>query len=907
MVTQNKNWRTEALGLMFQHGAHEEELKACIHEKQVQLRLNGAKLRNLPAGSKASSFFATLPDAAIEVVRGWFLEKAKFEGSPSLQEAIDYLRVQQTDGMGREAAKPYWRAILAAFCQEQSESLRDFLSNPPERQKARGAELAGPAPLPALAIDPANLGQCLAVLKGEGSMNGPLAALVFGLVAAGRGDQQGVNRAREAIAAGNLPDSLALDDLLLAAGAHAIPMRSGLRLRTPKKLSDAGLIDPEEVLPLAIVKKYLLTGQFFAYVVGVMVSGELVMVTPDEAKLLYKYSGDITAFPKSLPANHYENEAGLWRVEHHNNDKNTQFIIKSHEARVYDVVDVPHASGDPDAVRAWLQTQFQARHGYFPIFQLADGVLVRMPGDTDPAMSRFDRPLEMYESLEAYDLGQSRRIVLGALPASTGKYDCSPVSILLKRILVRAREASIDFPAFSNAQITALGEFLALEEVEPVGASLQRASQRLAQAANLREALQDSLGEIMAIKQVVEQVEEEKAKIVDRFVKERASEEAVLANLKEQQRQAIEATEAARKMARQQEGDLVRNIKTAFERARADGIRTLADVALFQGLLGSTTPPTPTRESPSPTLTASAATLATAEIGDPVTSSTELTNTIRRAARASRLSPQLLCSVLAAAKTCGAVGLWGGRRSSVASAISTIVSGGVYCQISAGADVFSPADLMRRPAAVISGNLRLAMSLGEFLEQQGSLGRACVVEVIGANRAPLEAYLPELLEAVSRDDGMLSIPWTDNEGKVRGGELLGPVLFLLGFVAGQSIFPLSEHLSRELPICTVDHEWGDEATDEGPLTMRPRHMPLDGWKSITPSLISARQERLSMALSRLGMAESEAADLAAVMLHGGRPGYTLEASAGFSRRLLDALAKSPVLASDGNPQRENGA
>lgn len=907
MATQMKNWRKDALALMFQHGAHEKELTTCIFDRQVQLRLNGAKLRNMPAGSQAASFLASLPDTAMEVVREWFAKKTKFEGSPSMQEAIEYLKGLPTADMAKEAAKPHWRAILAAFCQKQPDSLRDFLASPPKALKPREAELANPVPRPGLAIDAPSLAQCIAVLRGETPVDGPLAGLVSGLVAAGRGDLQGVDAARKAIAMGKLPDVQALDELVLAAGGRAVPTRPGLRLRAPKKLSDAGLVDPEAAIPLAIVKKHLPSGQFFASVAGVVVDGSLVILTPSEAKDLYRFSGDITAFPRSLAADHYENEAGLWRVEHHNTDRNTQFIITAHEARVYDVVGVPHTSDDPDAVRAWLQTQFRARHDYFPIFELADGMLVRMPGDTDPATSRFDRPMHLYESLEAYDLGHGRRVVLGALPIPTGKYDCSSVSLLLKRILVRAREASREFPAFTNAQIQALGEFLTQEEADPIGPSLQRASERLAQVANLREELADSLGEIMAIPQVVEQVAEEKAKIVGKFIKERASEESVLVNLREQQRQAVEAAEAARKMARQQEADLVRHVKAAFERARADGIKTLADVALFQGLLGTITPETSPREAAPPAEPAIADSLAAVEAGDPVMSSIELTNAIRRAARASNLSPQLLYSVVAAAQACGAVGLAGSRRSAVAPAVAAVVSGGIYCQVSAGADIFSPADLMRRPAAVIAGGLRLAMPLGEFLERQGSLGRSCVVEVIGANRAPPEAYLPELLEAASRDDGMLCIPWTDNKGKARGGELLGPVLFLLGFVLGKSTFPLTEPLSRELPICAVDHEWGDEETDDPPPTMRLRHLPSQGWKSITSKLTCTRQERLSETFSRFGMAEAEATALASVMLCAGRPGYTAEAPAGFARRLQEALAQSPILTIDGGLQRETGA
>jgi hypothetical protein len=214
---------------------------------------------------------------------------------------------------------------------------------------------------------------------------------------------------------------------------------------------------------------------------------------------------------------------------------------------------------------------------------------------------------------------------------------------------------------------------------------------------------------------------------------------------------------------------------------------------------------------------------------------------------------------------------------------------------------------MRRPAAVIADSLRLAMPLGDFLEQQAALGRPCVVEIIGANRAPPEAYLPELLEATSRGDGMLSLTWTDITGKARGGGLVGPVLFLLGFTSGKSTFPFAEPLSRELPICAVDHEWGDEEDDEPSPKMPLKHLPARDWASLTPKLVSSRQERLLSTLLLLGMAELDARGLATVMLGAGRAGYTAEAPAGVASRLQEALSISPAPTFDDGPQRETGA
>jgi hypothetical protein len=716
---------------------------------------------------------------------------------------------------------------------------------------------------------------------------------MYGLVAAGRRDLKTVEAAKAVLFASTEPESARLAEIVTQAAKASDRARAvGLHLRAPITLAEAGKFDVEDFPVLAIVKSQLPNGRFFSRVLGVLVNGQLAMLSTSEAKDLYRETGDVTAFPGNLSANHYLDESALWRVTRKNTESKTQFVITSYHARVFDVVKVPHASNDRDGVRIWLQTQWNVKRGQFPLFELEDGLIVRLPGDwADPTTYKFENPLDSFETLNGYAVGRDRLggVVLGPLPAPSGKYDCAPVATLVKRIL-RSHQSFSQFPAFTNAQIQALADFSAREEAEPIASSLPLASLRLSQISNLKTDLTDALGEIMLLPQVVNEVETEKAKLIEAFKAARIKEESTLERLREQQQQISNEIKASRKAARQKEVDLSLQLKAAFERAREDGLKTLAEVAVLQCLLGTTT----SGQASEPRTDPVSDELQRVDIGNPITTSLELSNALLRAANSSGLSQQMLISLVSGAQSCGAVGLSGNRRGTVARTLAAVISGSVYCQVSAGADIFSPADLLRRPAAVIGDGLRIAMPLGEFLEQQSALGRPSVVEILGANRAPLEAYLPEFLEAAIRNDGKLCVPWTDSHGRSRGGGLVGPTFFLLGFITGKSTFSLPVELSRSLPICALDHEWGDEEILDPPPKMPNRHLSLEGHRTISSPNTTDPQKRLAYACSCLGLSDSDASTLSSVMLLSGRPGNTFEAPEGFAAKLQKALAQSSI-------------
>jgi hypothetical protein len=116
------------------------------------------------------------------------------------------------------------------------------------------------------------------------------------------------------------------------------------------------------------------------------------------------------------------------------------------------------------------------------------------------------------------------------------------------------------------------------------------------------------------------------------------------------------------------------------------------------------------------------------------------------------------------------------------------------------------------------------MKFGDFLESQARLQRTSVIDILGANRAPLESYLPELMSAVTTQDLTSAIAWEDGEGNVRSIDFSGPVFLFLHLVSGDSTFPIPDPFSQSIPLIPLDFPWGDEESPDQSITAIPRNL-----------------------------------------------------------------------------------
>jgi hypothetical protein len=873
VATKIKNWTVQSKELMFLWGAHTEELKTCISEKDSALRLAGAKIRNKPAGHKASAtFIATLPEPALEVVRTWFLKKTTFEEKPTLSDSLKYFSTLNFEEYNNEKAKKYWRSILCSYCQKKPvEDVTNFINNTPKSSRVEEIELE--INTSKIATDSNSLINCIEAVKTKKDLKEaePLYLFVSGIIAATRNETKDIDTIIKKFNDKKFLDTKKIKELFEEIQKNFPHNQKALEIRTSHTAETFGVIDPEKGLALATITNHLKSGQFFARVEGVFIEEKFVSLSSQEARELFKFSGDITGYQNKLSGSHHDGEIGLWKVTHQNTEKKTQYLITEHHARVYEVIQIPHKSDDPESVRSWIQTSFKYNLGQFPIFELDDGLLVRAPWDlTDTSNTKFEKALEVYDELEAFLTPHGKKIVIGPLPAFSKKYDCAPIGTLIKRIL-RLHEESLDFPTFTKNQAQAAAEFLASQDFEILESNLSRTKTRLMSAADLREQVESCIQLVLAIPEVSEAVEGEKSKIIADFIKSRITEESTLTKLKNQQQQVTEAIELTQRNAKKLETDIANHLKNAFERASRDGAKTLADFAVFKSFLPNATNSIDIKKNQSIS-NLNTNLLKSTTKGNPIKTIAELSNSLSRAAIASSLSPQLIRHVSSALLASCAVGLIGNRRSSIAPTLASVFSSGIYCQLSIGADIFSPADLMTRPVTVFTPHSQVAMTLGEFVDFQNELNHMCIVDVLGSNRAPIDSYIPELIEHASNGKKFISIPWTDLNGSSRGGNQIYPIYMLLNFVSGKSTFPVSRELLEVIPLCEVSHKWGDEEDTQTNAKLPNRHIESEHLFELFESIKSAKlnvSENMRCSLLALGISEADASSLAQVAFANG--------------------------------------
>ena len=712
--------------------------------------------------------------------------------------------------------------------------------------------------------------------KREASNGNLLRFLLDGVIASYKGDQAASERAKAEIMKSDVV--LGPDLAELIGQFHSNTGRTGLRLRKALNNKGSYTLDPDLYYAVAEIRKILPSGQFFASVIGMMVGESLLELSPGEARKVYPLAGEILAFPNTISGHHHEGELAIWRTERHETDKQNKLIITSLHARLYEVIPVPHPSSDPDSLREWLLSFYQNPTANLPIFQLSDGGLVRLPGDPkDTKLYKFENPIDLYESLDAIELANGRRLVVSPLPAASQKLDCAPPITTIKRLL-KMQKSGEQFPHFSRAQVDSLSDFIKAEVDYSLSPSLARATERLGSVAELKEKLNEVVTELMLLPEVSQQIEEEKKSLLLKFADDQNDFKNNLQKLKDEKIKLEGEISAARKSIKMQEQELVSRIREKFQKAQSEGVETLAQVALFRSLIGVSQTSDP-RLSKEAIKTGSLFT--SLETGAELASLDALKLALARSSYSSGQSTQLMSAVISSAFVCGAVGLIGEKKEAVVQMLGTVLAGGVTCSVSISVDMFSISNVFSAPALVKVGGLSIGMTFGEFLEMQSSLGRTSVVELVGANRMPPESYLPDLMNIFRPSSTPSSVVWTGPDGNIKTTTFNYPVILLLSFLSGKSTFPMMSPLSTQIPLVAVDIQWGDEPLKDDSVIVKTSHLSVLVRSELTQnlsmrtvgniSLISGDSEVLSMALENFGCIDSES--LAKVILHAGRPGY----------------------------------
>lgn len=889
----------DRLSFMYLLGAAPGEVDRCLSESKKRLVGAGAKADNLPVGlERRVRFLAGLQPKPELIVRDWFKKNAIFEGLGDLDTALECIKSNRASIKDVQVVKTAWRTLLRTYAHRESvPRVEAFLAGADAHSTVPPTGSSDHAAPAAMEITDEDADSCIAIAEGKPLPMPlrPLPALISGMLASMRGDERTAEERSAELGANSSPlaQKLGLAISTLQSRRCDSPTRASARKLQPYV---RGMIDSADNVPfIGVVKKVLPQGQIFVSLAALYIDGKWTEVSPMQAKELFPSSGDATAAPHSIPGTFVEGEIGTWIAELKSPDKSTRYVITQHHGRVYAVNQVPHSSQEPDEVRRWLLDAYKPSPGSVPVFHLSDGVALRLPGDlSNPSKFNFDMPLDCYRGLEPIELGASRLVLAPHLPAGLGKFHCEPSGTLIKRLFKQARDFE-NVPALGKVQLQALANFANLSSSESDLRAHARALESLDNAADAKAILDGTIRQILELPAIKGRIDAEIAEIAEKYAAEQNNLKNEIVDLAEKRRllnadlearkEAAQAElEKLKKAGRQQEAELEKRIKNTFDKAVEGGLETLANAALLRVILvGKPAAPQAQEIQASPAIPAGQlnadfnAAFSAGGKGN-LPNKRALIAAITARAEQSGLSETMILSAIALASVRPVIGLTGQSARKTIAVLAALMSDGVLCEVSVNGDMFSISDLMNAPALVRSGARGWPATLGAFLEAQAKAGRASVIELRGANRAPPESIFPELAEPQGADDGGREICWRDAMGGLRHVSIRTPAVFALTFAAGKSVFPIQGALAACMPIVHTDGPWGDETEPSGKPAMDPTEISAEAWNTLSGATQpggrknSAVQTQASQAAEALGFSAPKAQAIASLAFLAGRTG-----------------------------------
>ncbi len=872
---------------MLERGTELHELDRCLNETRKPLISAGAKADNLPKGlNHQAEFVESLSLKAEDLVCAWFRKQADFTGYGDPEAAAQALFADPDCN-----DRAIWRAVLRAFVfREQTPVVGHWLngaSSPIERA------LVDAAPSVESGISAEDVEQCLSIAQGNKPVGAQrlLPMFMAGTIAAARGDAKTAESWIYSLESLGEATGSKLAEAIKAVKSTATPGLSPTRA----PLLASSMVNEVDHLPfIGIVKKILPSGQLFVSLAALKVDGIFYEVPTALAKQVFPETGDATVFPSSISKPFTEGEVGLWTAVCRGPEHATRCVVERTLARPFLPVRVPHPSTDPDAVRNWMLHVYKPSVAHQPLFVLTDGVAVRLPsGQSDPGRVEFDTPLDGYRDIQWMELASTGISFVADLPTQVEKFDFSPPSTLVKRLFKKLKESAVA-PSFSKNEIQSIAELADTDQASAF--SIQRALDRLRNAADAKNLLEAASAELLGIPAVVAIVEAEKSRVADAHAQEvlqaqKALDEVgrkklALEGELEQLRAAIrKEIEQQKRSVKQQEADLIRRMRLAFEKASQEGADALAQSAVIKAVLrmdgaiggaetttGLTVAGVSAAALPPPTEPVSSA--PEPQVGSSLPSVRALRRAVEARSTASGLNETLLASVLAAAWSSPVIGIAGGAAGSLVQAVADVIAAGLHCRASVAQDMFNVGDLMRSTAVARQAGNVWAVTVGDYLEMASAAGIPAIIELRGANRAPLETLLPELLDC---GPGGLGVSWRDASGTLRHAASGVTVVWMMTFADGKTVFPVPAGLAFETPLLSTEG-WPLEQPQPEPAFVASS-INAKIWSDLGASAgvntidASLARNGLRIAAEALGLDRAEAEAVERLALTIGRPGY----------------------------------
>jgi hypothetical protein len=572
-------------------------VRVLLRNNRTRLLMAGAKADNLPrSNEKIVDFLTSVPDRAFDVFRASAREQIP---APviTVEEAVS--AVASTDSSSNQARYEGLKAIFYFLCSDPIPDLILSFLKPPSVPSTKATkeldtfrprhsesfsesvelfttQLLGTAPnqIAKLPATFAAIGAIVAARCGDDMLSTALAAAI------GDCPPTALQVFNEALARAKLPQQ---DEHLLTA--------SGLQLSSPITVDDIDGLDGEQLAVVGRCTKVLSNGQCFIDVIGYREGGRLYQLREEQTKQLFAESGDLVIFPGAenvrppLPR-----EFGVWSVQYRNNPHPTKYLATTLLNPIYEIINVPHLSTEVDRFRKWIADEYPQISVPRPVFKFLDGCMARPVGE----LSEFLRPdkdhlVDIWASAEAC-LWRGHALILNVIPSSDRRADFSDVSFATRELLRRHFDSGVEAKLTKAAIQEILRHIKTDKGGDVTNSRIRRVERELTAFLTATDEIEHVVDLLMEDWRVKEDLERRKLLKLEEISKENGSISEEIEKLNKQ-REILRADVVRLKdETKKQSGEVSKAIRKAFEGAKKDGVAALAQVALFQGIVGDSPP-----------------------------------------------------------------------------------------------------------------------------------------------------------------------------------------------------------------------------------------------------------------------------------------------------------------------------
>lgn len=588
-------------------GTDDYELRKFFSDRRTALILRGGKVQNLPRNNveRARVIASELPSSTDDVLRSWFSEHVTMSDPVPPEEIVATFRLHEemNEEIEEAPAKRLARSCLVhLFSDQPPANLLEFLrltstgdGRPPETVASSlvvEEVLTNSLPLTdtfAQLLVALTLGQDID--KHLEGLPADVTGFVMGLHA---GAQGRLDEARSALE--SLSKESAFRGRLEQFVAHleARPLKvggTGIEVNAVELFEDTFDEATDEVV--GYCTKSDPPRSVFVQPIFIRRSGVVKGLNAELRRKLFPANGDVMAFPGAgFPDQPSRGEVCVWTVQEHPTDKATHFHLKAKAQKVYEVIHVPFSSTDFDSVREYLKEYSSSRAGFQHLqphlFLLADGVIIGQRSEKGDLSKEevYEQGLLSWDSLAAIRT-EGRTFVVGPLPKEQGIYECASISIVARKALRPYLGSGRAGGGITKAQLSELSQLIGSHEAELTTTRVQRIRSELTKLEKNQELLAALVEELLGTTQVREIIDALAKEAAEKQMSEKSSVQNEIVRLKKDREEWEDRIRRQKEDHKKLRDDTSRVVKTAFEKARLEGVGTLAEIAIFKELLGS--------------------------------------------------------------------------------------------------------------------------------------------------------------------------------------------------------------------------------------------------------------------------------------------------------------------------------